>query len=75
MRILPPLQLYFASSAFGMLPSYDAVAQMPLIPTTLDRVNLSIGLNLVFFERKPKAVKSGETLKIKNMKTKKQPSN
>lgn len=55
MRILPPLQLYFASSAFGMLPSYDAVAQMPLIPTTLDRVNFSVGLNLVFFERKPKS--------------------
>jgi hypothetical protein len=55
MRILPPLQLYFASSAFGMLPSYDAVAQMPLIPATLDRVNFSVGLNLVFFERKPKS--------------------
>jgi hypothetical protein len=38
-----------------MLPSYDAVAQMPLIPTTLDRVNFSVGLNLVFFERKPKS--------------------
>jgi hypothetical protein len=28
---------------------------MPLIPTTLDRVNFSVGLNLVFFERKPKS--------------------
>ena len=61
MRILPPLQLYFASSAFGMLPSYDAVAQIPLIPTTLDRVNFSIGLNLVFFERKPKSERKANT--------------
>ena len=55
MRILPPLQLYIASSAFGMMPSFDAATQTPLIPTTLDRVNFSVGLNLVFFERKPKS--------------------
>ncbi len=55
MRILPPLQLYVASSAFGMMPSFDAATQTPLIPTTLDRVNFSVGLNLVFFERKPKS--------------------
>jgi hypothetical protein len=57
------------------LPSYGAAEQQLLLPTTMDRLNLSIGLNLVFFESKPKAVKSGETLKIKNKKTKKQPSN
>jgi hypothetical protein len=58
-----------------MLPSYDAATQTPLIPTTLDRVNFSIGLNLVFFERKPRVEKSGETLKIIKDKAKKHPSN
>jgi hypothetical protein len=38
-----------------MLPSYGAAEQQLLLPTTMDRLNLSIGLNLVFFERKPKS--------------------
>jgi hypothetical protein len=71
MRILPPLQLYFASSAFGMLPSYDAATQTPLIPTTLDRVNFSIGLNLVFFESKPKSERKANLPVAKPEKTKK----
>ena len=55
MRILPPLQLYIASSTVAMLPSYGVAEQQLLLPTTMDRLNLSIGLNLVFFERKPKS--------------------
>jgi hypothetical protein len=60
MRILPPLQVFLSSSAFTMLPSYDAANGQPLIPSQLDRLNLNIGLNLVFFERKPKSAKKSK---------------
>ena len=60
MRILPPLQVYLSSSAFTMLPSYDAANGQPLIPSQLDRVNLNVGINFVFFERKPKSEKKSK---------------
>lgn len=55
MRVLPPLQIHLSSSAFAMLPSFDFASAQPLIPSNLDRLNVNIGLNLVFFERKPKS--------------------
>jgi hypothetical protein len=55
MRVLPPLQIHLSSSAFAMLPSFDFANAQPLIPSNLDRLNVNIGLNLVFFERKPKS--------------------
>jgi hypothetical protein len=57
MRVLPPLQVYLSSSAFGMLPSFDFSKAQPLIPSNLDRLNVNIGFNLVFFERKSRSEK------------------
>lgn len=63
MRILPPLQIYVASSALGMFPSYDFNTSKPLIPVSLDRVNISAGVSFTFFEVKPKSERKAKNAK------------